>query len=116
MNTDQREPQVDFAHFAALELRVATVIAVEAFPEARKPAWKLTLDLGEFGVLRSSAQIMHYSADELVGRQVVVVANFPPRQIANFMSECLVLGALDEEKGVVLLSPDVVVANGSRIG
>jgi tRNA-binding protein len=115
MNTDQREPQVDFAHFAALELRVATVIAVEAFPEARKPAWKLTLDLGEFGVLRSSAQITHYSADELVGRQVVVVANFPPRQIASFMSECLVLGALDEAQGVVLLRPDAEVANGSRI-
>lgn len=116
MNANEREPQVDFAHFAALEVRVATVLAVEPFPEARKPAWKLTLDLGPFGILRSSAQITHYSAEELVGRQVVVVANFPPRQIANFMSECLVLGALDESKGVVLLRPDDRVANGSRIG
>ena len=116
MNTTEREPLVDFAHFAALELRVATVLAVEAFPEARKPAWKLTLDVGPFGILRSSAQITHYSAEELVGRQVVVVANFPPRQIANFMSECLVLGALDEAQGVVLLRPDAQVANGSRIG
>jgi tRNA-binding protein len=109
--------QVDFDHFLAVDIRVGTVTAVEDFPEARKPSWKLTVDFGpEVGVKRSSAQITHYPPEQLEGRQVVAVVNFPPRRIGPFLSEVLVLGALDEEKGVVLLRPDAEVAPGDRIG
>ena len=97
-------------------MRVGRIIEVEEFPEARVPAWKLTVDFGdEVGVKRSSAQITHYTHEELQGRLVVGVVNFPPKRIAGFASEVLVLGALDEEKGVVLLRPDDDVALGSRI-
>ena len=106
-----------FDDFQKLDMRVGRVLEVEAFPEARVPAWKLTIDFGpEIGTKRSSAQITHYPAEALVGRQVVGVVNFPPRRIAGFPSEVLVLGALDEEKGVVLLEPDDEVELGSRIG
>src|SRR5918996_3718025 len=105
--------EVRFEQFAEVDIRVGTVTEVEEFPEARKPAWKLTIDFGPaFGVKRSSAQITHYPLDELEGRQVVAVVNFPPRRIGPFLSEVLVLGALDDEKGVVLLRPDAEVANG----
>ncbi len=98
-------------------MRVGSVMAVDAFPEARKPAWKLTIDFGpEIGIKRSSAQITNYTRDELLGTLVVAVVNFPPRQIGPFMSEVLVLGALDPELGVVLLRPDQAAAIGSRIG
>src|SRR5437763_17149226 len=97
-------------------MRVGRVVAVDGFPEARKPAWKLSIDFGpEIGVKRSSAQIVHYSRDELEGSLVVAVVNFPPRQIGPVRSEVLVLGALDEERGVVLLRPDQDAAPGSRI-
>ena len=97
-------------------MRVGRVVAVEEFPEARVPAWKLTIDFGaEVGVKRSSARITHYSADELVDSLVVAVVNFPPRQIGPFRSEVLVLGALDPELDVVLLRPDRDAAVGSRI-
>lgn len=93
--------------FERIDMRVGKVLSVEEFPEARKPAWKLEIDFGpEIGVKRSSAQITHYPREELVGRRVVAVVNFPPRRIAGFASEVLVLGALDAEKGVVLLRPD----------
>jgi tRNA-binding protein len=106
-----------FDDFQKLDMRVGRVLEVEEFPEARVPAWKLTVDFGpEIGTKRSSAQITHYPADQLVGRLVVGVVNFPPRRIAGFPSEVLVLGALDEEKGVVLLEPDDDVEPGSRIG
>jgi tRNA-binding protein len=106
-----------FADFQKLDMRVGRVVAVEEFPEARVPAWKLTVDFGpEIGVKRSSAQITHYPAASLVGRLVVGVVNFPPRRIAGFPSEVLVLGAMDEEKGVVLLEPDADVEPGSPIG
>jgi tRNA-binding protein len=100
-----------------LDIRVGRVIGVEEFPEARHPAWKLEIDFGaELGVKRSSAQITHYSRDQLEGRTVVAVVNFPPRRIAGFASEVLVLGALDPDKGVVLLTPDDPdVQLGSRI-
>jgi tRNA-binding protein len=98
-------------------MRVGRVVRVDDFPEARKPAWKLEIDFGpEVGIKRSSAQITHYTREDLDGRLVVGVVNFPPRRIAGFESEVLVLGALDDEKGVVLLRPDDDVELGDRIG
>jgi tRNA-binding protein len=106
-----------FDDFQKLDMRVGRVLDVEEFPEARVPAWKLTVDFGpELGTKRSSAQITHYPAESLVGRLVVGVVNFPPKRIAGFRSEVLVLGALDREKGVVLLAPDDEVELGSPIG
>jgi len=108
--------EVTFDDFLRVDMRVGRVTAVDAFPEARKPAWKLTIDFGpEVGVKRSSAQITHYAREALEGRLVVGVVNFPPRQIGPFRSEVLVLGALDDAKGVVLLRPDQDVAPGDRI-
>lgn len=107
---------IEYADFEKVDMRVGRVTAVDDFPEARNPAWKLTIDFGEeIGVKRSSAQIAHYPREELEGRYVVAVVNFPPRQIGPFMSEVLVLGALDPERGVVLLAPDGGAALGSRI-
>jgi tRNA-binding protein len=106
-----------FDDFQKLDMRVGRVLDVEEFPEARVPAWKLTVDFGsEIGVKRSSAQITHYPPDALVGRLVVGVVNFPPKRIAGFRSEVLILGAMDDEKGVVLLEPDDDVQLGSPIG
>ncbi len=106
-----------FEHFAGHDIRVGRVLVVEEFPEARVPAWKLTIDFGpEVGEKRSSAQITHYSRDQLEGRLVVAVTNFAPKRIAGFKSECLVLGALNNENGVVLLRPDEDAASpGDRI-
>jgi tRNA-binding protein len=108
---------IDFEQFAAVDMRVGRVLSVDEFPEARKPAWKLTIDFGpEIGVKRSSAQITHYAREELEDGLVVGVVNFPPRQIGPFFSEVLVLGALDPERGVVLLRPDRGAEPGARIG
>jgi tRNA-binding protein len=108
---------IDFEQFEAVDMRVGRVTAVEDFPEARKPAWKLTIDFGpELGIKHSSAQVTHYSREDLQDTLVVGVVNFPPRQIGPFFSEVLVLGALDDERGVVLLRPDRGAAPGSRIG
>jgi tRNA-binding protein len=108
---------IDFDHFVAVDMRVGRITSVEDFPQARVPAWKLTIDFGEaLGTKRSSAQITHYTRGELEGTLVVAVVNFPPRQIGPFMSEVLVLGALDDRLGVVLLRPDQDAAVGSRIG
>jgi tRNA-binding protein len=108
--------EVTFEDFLRVDMRVGRVTAVDAFPEARTPAWKLTIDFGpEVGVKRSSAQITHYAREALEGRLVVGVVNFPPRQIGPFRSEVLVLGALDDAKGVVLLRPDEDVEPGDRI-
>jgi tRNA-binding protein len=102
--------------YQKVDMRVGRVLAVDDFPEARSPAWKLEIDFGpEIGVKRSSAQIKHYARDALEGRLVVGVVNFPPLRMGPFKSEVLVLGALDEEKGVVLLAPDEDVAPGDRI-
>ena len=107
---------IDIDHFQAVDMRVGRVVAVDDFPEARVPAWKLTIDFGpELGCKRSSAQITHYSRDQLEGSLVVAVVNFPPRRIGPFSSEVLVLGALDEHNGVVLVRPDRDAAPGSRI-
>jgi tRNA-binding protein len=108
---------IDFDHFLQVDMRVGRVIGVDEFPGARKPAWKLTIDFGpEIGTKRSSAQIATYTRDQLIDTLVVAVVNFPTRQIGPFMSEVLVLGALDERLGVVLLRPDQNAELGSRIG
>jgi tRNA-binding protein len=102
--------------FQRIDMRVGRVLSVADFPEARSPAWKLEIDFGpEVGIKRSSAQITHYPRESLMGRLVVGVVNFPPRRIAGFNSEVLLLGALDDEKGVVLLRPDEDVEPGDRI-
>ena len=103
--------------FERVEMRVGTVVAAQAFPEARNPSYRLNIDFGpEVGQRKSSAQITDkYHLDDLVGRQVIAVVNFPPKQIATMMSECLVLGGV-EGKVVTLLCPDTKVANGTRIG
>ena len=107
---------IEFDDFLAVEMRVGRVVAAEDFPEARKPAWQLTIDFGpELGTKRSSAQITEYTREELEGRLVVAVVNFPPRQIGPFMSEVLTLGAADEAGNVILLAPDADVPLGSRI-
>jgi len=101
------KPEIDFSHFAAVDMRVGRVTLVEDFPEARKPAWKLTIDFGpEIGTKHSSAQITNYAREQLEGTLVVAVVNFPARQVGPVRSEVLVLGALDDELGVVLLRPD----------
>jgi tRNA-binding protein len=107
---------IEWADFERVDMRVGRIVAVEPFPEARVPAWTLQVDFGpELGVKRSSAQITHYAPEELQGRQVVAVVNFEPKRIGPFLSEVLVLGALDDERGVVLLRPDEDVALGDRI-
>lgn len=98
-------------------MRVGVIVRVEAFPEARRPAYKLWIDFGPLGVKRSSAQIVdHYEAEGLVGRPVVCVVNFPPKRIGPFVSEVLVLGAYVNGREVILLGPDRDVERGSRIG
>ena len=107
---------IDFDQFLAVDMRVGRVLAVDDFPEARKPAWKLTIDFGpEVGVKRSSAQVTNYAREELEGRLVVGVVNFPPRQIGPVRSEVLVLGATDSQGDVILLEPRSDVPLGSRI-
>jgi tRNA-binding protein len=107
---------ITWDQFEAVDMRVGRVVGVEEFPEARVPAWKLEIDFGaEIGRKRSSAQITHYAREQLEGRLVVAVVNFPPKRIGPFLSEVLVLGALDDAKGVVLLRPDQDVSLGDRI-
>ncbi|GAA6765310.1 tRNA-binding protein [Flavobacterium sp. CGRL1] len=104
--------------FERTDMRVGTIIEVNDFPEARKPAFQLTIDFGsEIGIRKSSAQITkRYNKEDLVNRQIVAVVNFPRKQIGKFMSECLVLGAVGEEGDVILLAPDFKIPNGLRIG
>jgi tRNA-binding protein len=109
--------ELTWEQFEAVDMRVGRVLAVHDFPEARQPAWKLEIDFGpELGTRRSSAQITHYAREQLEGRLVVAVTNFAPKRIAGFKSECLVLGALNDANGVVLLRPDEDAASpGDRI-
>ncbi|WP_336366477.1 tRNA-binding protein [Marinobacter sp. C2H3] len=108
---------ISWNDFEQVELRIGTVIEAEDFPEARRPAYKLKVDFGpEVGVRKSSAQITHlYTRDELVGKQVLAVTNFPPKQIGPFMSECLVTGVHTEQGSVTLVTPDAPVPNGTRL-
>lgn len=108
--------RISYDDFESVEMRVGRIERAEPFPEARRPAYRLWIDFGKLGLKRSSAQITaHYSAEELVGRLVVAVTNFPPKQIASFMSEVLVLGVPSESGEVVLLSPDRDVPLGGRV-
>lgn len=110
--------KIDWTDFSKVEMRVGTVMAVDEFPEARKPAYQLRVDFGpEIGILKTSAQITrNYAKEELLDRQVIAVVNFPKKQIANIMSECLVLGAVGEDNDIVLLHPGKKVQNGLRVG
>ncbi|HTL81404.1 MAG TPA: tRNA-binding protein [Bacteroidia bacterium] len=106
-----------YSNFQSLDIRAGTIISAEEFPEARKPAYKLKVDFGGIGIKNSSAQITKlYDLNELVGKQVIAVVNFPPRQIGKFISEVLVLGVYGNEGEVILLQPDRKVDNGSKIG
>jgi len=108
---------IQWEDFEKVDIRVGTILEAAPFPKARKPAYQLTIDFGELGVKRSSAQVTDlYDEQQLVGRQVVAVVNFPPKQIANFFSECLVLGVYTEKNEVVLLGPERKVQNGGKIG
>ena len=112
-----KEP-ISWNDFEKLEIRTGTIVSADDFPKARKPAYQLQIDFGAtIGMRRSSAQITaHYTKDDLVGSQVIAVINFPPKQIANFISECLVLGVYDENNDVILVKPDKPVKNGQAIG
>jgi tRNA-binding protein len=109
--------QISYEAFEAVDIRVGTITEARPFPEARKPAVKLVIDFGaEIGMKRSSAQLtVHYRPDQLIGRQVCAVVNFPPRQIGPFISEVLTLGMPDEDGAVVLVRPDLRVPNGGRL-
>lgn len=107
---------ITWGDFEKVDLRAGTILEVEDFPKARKPAYQLHIDFGELGVLKSSAQItVHYKKEDLIGRQIMAVVNFPKKQIANFMSECLVTGFPDENGNIVLSSIERQVPNGAKL-
>lgn len=107
---------INYSDFEKVEIRTGTILEVKDFPGAKKPAFQLIIDFGELGIKRSSAQITtHYTMQELTGKQIVAIVNFPVKQIANFFSECLVLGAIQEDGSVILLQPDKAVENGLRV-
>lgn len=110
--------EITWQDFEKVEMRVGTVLEVNDFPDARKPAYQLTIDFGsEIGILKTSAQITkRYKTQDLLGRQIVAVVNFPKKQIGKFMSECLILGAMGNEGDVILLALDFKIENGLRIG
>ncbi|MGO3237178.1 MAG: tRNA-binding protein [Psychroflexus halocasei] len=107
---------IDFKDFAKIDMRVGTILTAELFKEAKKPAFKMTIDFGEFGIKKTSAQITKiYKLEDLIGKQVVAVINFPPKQIANIMSECLLLGGLEDHDEVMIIQPERSVKNGTKI-
>lgn len=108
--------QINYSDFEKIEIRTGTILHAEIFEKAKRPAYKLTIDFGELGIKKSSAQIAdYYSIDELPGKQIIAIVNFPVKQIANFFSECLVLGAIESDGKVVLLQTSMQVKNGLRI-
>ena len=108
---------ISWQEFEKIDMRCGTIVKVQDFPNAKKPAYQLTIDFGAIGIKKSSAQITHfYSKEDLINRQVVAVVNFPVKQIANFFSECLVLGVYDENNNVVLLQTATKVENGMKVG
>lgn len=108
---------LNWSDFEKVEMRVGTVLIASDFPEAINPSYQLHVDFGPYGIKKTSAQITkRYSKKELVGKQIIAVVNFPKKQIANFMSECLVLGIVGEDKDVILLQPDGNARNGDRVG
>ena len=108
---------ISWEDFEKIDIRVGTIIDADDFPQARNPSYKLIIDFGELGIKKSSAQITQlYNKEDLIGKQITAVVNFPPKQIANFMSECLILGVIDNKKEVTLLEPGKCVNNGLRIG
>ncbi len=108
---------INWEDFEKIDIRVGTIIEVSDFEKARNPSYQLAIDFGELGIKRSSAQITAlYKKEDLLNRQIIAVVNFPPKQIANFFSECLVLGIYNSKKEVVLLEPSLKVANGDKIG
>jgi tRNA-binding protein len=108
---------IEWSDFEKIDIRVGTILEINDFPKAKRPAWQLTVDFGELGIKKSSAQITDlYEKQGLIGRQVLAVVNFPPKQIANFCSECLVLGVYTDKKEVVLVGPDRRVENGWKLG
>lgn len=110
-------PTIEWPDFEKIDIRVGTVVEVSDFPKAKKPTYQLAIDFGDLGIKKSSAQVTDlYEKQELIGKQVVAVVNFPPKQIANFFSECLVLGVYTDKKEVVLIGPDRKVANGWKLG
>lgn len=111
------KPEISWEDFEKIDMRSGTVLSVSDFPKARKPSYILEIDFGELGIRKSSAQITElYSKEELVGKQIIAVVNFPKKQIANFFSECLVLGVYGENREVTLLSPSLEVKNGCQVG
>jgi tRNA-binding protein len=110
-------PTIEWEDFAKIDIRIGTITEVTDFPKAKKPAYQLVIDFGALGIRRSSAQITHlYAPQQLIGRQIMAIVNFPPKQIANFFSECLVLGVYTDKNEVVLVAPDRKVENGWKIG
>ena len=108
---------VTWEDFEKINMRTGTIVEANEFPKARKPAYQLKIDFGEMGIKQSSAQITkHYTKEQLIGQQVIAIVNFPPKQIGNFYSECLVLGVYDENNDVILLQPERTVNNGHKIG
>lgn len=113
----KKEDMISWEDFEKTDIRVGTIIEVNDFPKAKKPAYQLTIDFGELGIKKSSAQIVTlYTKEQLIDKQILAVVNFPPRQIANFMSECLVLGVVGDERGVILIQPDIKTINGLKLG
>ncbi len=108
---------ITWQDFEKIDIRVGTILTVSDFANAKKPSYQLTIDFGELGIKKSSAQLTRlYQKEDLLGKQIIAVVNFPPKQIANFFSECLVLGVYNDAKEVVLLQPNLAVSNGNKIG
>ncbi len=111
------KPEISWADFEKIDIRTGTIISVSDFPKARNPSYRLEIDFGELGILKSSAQITDlYKKEDLMGVQIVAVVNFPAKQIANFVSECLVLGVYGEKKEVTLITPKSPLENGLQVG